>query len=107
MTAKKLPAAQVGLPRHEVPEGASGSVFDLSSHKRARDALEFGLCVREPRFNIFVIGEERSGRMTATLAFLQGAVAGRPVPADWVYLNNFREPHRPRPYALPPGAAAA
>ncbi len=104
MTAKKLAAEQVGLPRHNAPDGASGSVFDLSSHKRARDALDFGLCVGEPRFNIFVVGEDRSGRMTATLEFLQGSIAGRQAPRDWVYLNNFREPQQPRPYALPPGA---
>jgi len=105
MAAKELTAEQVGLPRHEVPERLpeSAGVFDLTSHRRARDALEFGLCVTEPRFNIFVIGEERSGRMTATLAFLEEAVTARKPPADWIYLNNFREPHRPRPYVLPPG----
>ncbi len=57
----------------------------------------------DPGFNIFVLGEDHSGRMTATLEFLDTVVAKRPPPDDWVYLNNFRRPHRPKPYRLPPG----
>ena len=103
MTARKLAGKAVGLPRHRVPKTTGGNVFDLSSHERARDALSFGLSVSAPRYNIFVIGEERSARMTATMEFLEQSVADRPAPPDWVYLNNFRETNRPKPYALPPG----
>ncbi|MBM3525456.1 MAG: hypothetical protein FJX57_21115, partial [Alphaproteobacteria bacterium] len=104
MTIRSLPADEVGLPVFAF-DGApdSADAFDLSSHARAREALEFGLPIRELGFNIFVMGDDRSGRMTATLAFLEEAVAGRPTAADWVYLNNFRRPHRPKPYQLPTG----
>ncbi|MGY8961062.1 MAG: Lon-like protease helical domain-containing protein, partial [Alphaproteobacteria bacterium] len=72
-------------------------------HTRAREALEFGLGVTDPGFNIFVVGEDRSGRMTATLAYLERHLEGQPPPNDWVYLNNFRRQHRPRALPLPPG----
>src|SRR3546814_8309826 len=60
-----------------------------------------------PRFNLFVLGEDRSGRMTATLQFLRDRVSHRPTPSDWIYLNNFHSPNRPRPYRLPAGAGRA
>ncbi len=103
MAIKKLASDQVGLPDFPPVAPADGDVFSLSSHRRARQALEFGLSVSSPGFNIFVVGADRSGRMTATLGFLEKAVAERPSPPDWLYLNNFREPHLPKPYALPAG----
>lgn len=103
MSAKRLTAADVALPLLDAGAGMDGDVFKLSSHKRARAALEFGLNVSDPGFNIFVVGEDRSGRMTATLGFLESFVASKPVPNDWIYLNNFRRPHRPRPLSLPAG----
>ncbi len=100
---RELKASEVGLPRFAAGEDAEGEIFVLSSHRRAREALEFGLAMAQPGFNIFVLGEDRSGRMTATFAFLQRALSQRPPPNDWVYLGNFRNPARPRPYRLPAG----
>ncbi len=103
MPAKALEASAIGLPRFEPPKPAKGNVFALSSHQRAKEALEFGLSIGEPGFNIFVVGEDRSSRMTSTRAFLADFVAAKPAPNDWVYLNNFRRPHRPKPHRLPAG----
>ena len=103
MAAKKLAAGDVGIPRFSVPVLRDGDVFALSSHTRAREALEFGLSVAAPGFNIFVLGADRSGRMTATLDFLGKAVKGKPRAKDWIYLNNFEEPHHPTPVCLPAG----
>ena len=103
MAAKKLAAQFVGIPRFPVPALRDGDVFALSSPARAREALEFGLSVAAPGFNIFVLGADRSGRMTATLDFLGKAVEGQPRAKDWIYLNNFEEPHHPTPVCLPPG----
>ncbi len=41
--------------------------------------------------------------MTATMDFLEVAVANRPAPPDWIYLNDFRASHSPAPYSLPAG----
>ena len=101
MAAKPLDAASVGLPMFEVPAPVEASPpadpFALSSHQRAREALEFGLGIDEPGFDIFVLGESRSGRMTATLDYLKNRIASQPAPADWIYVANFNKPHRPRP----------
>lgn len=111
MSVKQLDADMVGLPSFAVPakprrqDGQDDGVnlFDLSSHNRARQALELGLGVDAAGFNIFVLGESSSGRMTATLDHLRAYVADRPPADDWIYLNNFRRPHKPRRLRLPAG----
>ncbi|MCZ6722262.1 MAG: ATP-binding protein [Proteobacteria bacterium] len=107
MSAKHLDAAEVGLPVFALPDPSEGDespgLFDLSSHQRARQAIEFGLSIADPGFNIFVLGEDRSGRMSSTLGYLEDHITARPAPSDWVYLNNFQRPNEPRPYQLPAG----
>jgi len=87
----------------EVYDNYSLTLFDLSSHNRAREAIHFGLKMRDKGFHVFVVGEDRSGRMTATLAYLKQYIKSMPAPLDLVYLNNFSEAHRPKPYSLPAG----
>jgi predicted ATP-dependent protease len=105
MAARELGAAEVGLPRFAANAAAAApaEVFALESHRRAREALDFGLSVSGIGFNIFVIGDDRAARMTATLDYLAEASKGRAVADDWVYLNNFQRPASPVPLALPPG----
>ncbi|WP_425406695.1 Lon protease family protein [Hwanghaeella sp.] len=107
MASRELSAEQVGVPKFDPNGTATGTLFELSSHERAREALETGLTMEAPGFNIFVVGEDRSGRMTQTLAFLTDFLKDKPVPDDWVYLNNFRRSHRPKPVRLPPGTGRA
>ena len=82
------------------------SLFDLSSHKRARDAIEFGLKMRDKGFHVFVVGEDRSGRMTSTLSYLKQYTKTLPAANDWVYLNNFLHNHKPKPFAFPSGVGS-
>jgi len=108
MKIKSLKAKDVGIPL--LPIRAADlkirkdvTIFDLSSHSRAKDAMNFGLKMRNKGFHVFILGEDRSGRMTATLAYLKQYIQKLPPPHDWVYLNNFDAPHRPKPYRLPNG----
>ena len=72
MALTKIPAAEAGMPDFPfAPPLPEPDVFSLSSHARAKEALELGLQMREPGFNVFVVGDDRSGRMTATLKFLK------------------------------------
>jgi predicted ATP-dependent protease len=103
MAARALEAAEVGLPRFSFAVASPAEVFDLDSHRRAREALDFGLSVSGMGFNVFVVGDDRVQRMTATLAYLHEALKLRPPQSDWIYLNNFRNPARPTPHRLPAG----
>jgi len=110
---KALHADRVGLPGFEGRFDASTEgleavqVFDLASHRRARDALEFALGIHHEGFNVFVLGDDRTGRMDATLGYLNHHAAQLPPADDWVYLNNFKRPNRPKPYRLPAGVGRA
>jgi lon-related putative ATP-dependent protease len=73
--------------------------------QRATRALQFGLGIRAPGFNIFVSGLPGTGRTTAVTRFLQESARGRPVPPDWCYVYNFRDPSRPNAISLPAGRA--
>ncbi|HUK07350.1 MAG TPA: ATP-binding protein [Stellaceae bacterium] len=106
MTVESLTAAAVGPPEFALPAPSGDApprVFDLSSHRRAREALAFALAVPRLGYNVFVLGEDRSGRMTATLELLEKHAQGLPPAADWLYLPNFRHPREPRPCRLPAG----
>lgn len=103
MAARELTAGEVGLPKFSFARTASADVFSLESHRRAREALDFGLSVSDIGFNVFVIGDDRAARMTATLAYLKDLMQQRPPAPDWIYLNNFREPASPSPRALANG----
>ena len=51
MPIREIAAQNAGQPAFEVPESdvhSDARVFSLSSHTRARDALDFGLRARDP-----------------------------------------------------------
>jgi len=70
---------------------------------RALDALEYGLAVDTPGFNVFVSGPPGSGRLTTVLDYLRGLAPGRPEPSDWVYVHDFANADRPNAIRLPAG----
>lgn len=74
---------------------------------RAEEAIEFALGIERDEFNLFVMGPAGSGRHTLVerLAKERGAQAQRP--PDWVYINNFAQPHKPIALELPSGMGSA
>jgi lon-related putative ATP-dependent protease len=79
----------------------------LVGQDRAVEALKFGLDIQSKGFNICVTGEPGTGRETAVLEYVGSVAATRPVPDDWCYVHNFREPQRPNALRLPPGRGRA
>ena len=103
---RALRAADIGIPRHSWHAG-SEDTFALSSHARAREALDLSLSINAPGFNVYVLGEDRTGRMSATVAYLSAICT----PAssrrkDWIYLQNFRDPRQPLAFGLAVGDGA-
>jgi hypothetical protein len=81
-------------------------VPDIIGQPRATHAIEFGIDIESPGFNIFVLGPGGTGRTTTIQRFLELKAAAEPAPADWVYVNNFLDPYKPRAIFLPPGLGA-
>ena len=78
---------------------------ELLGQERARDAINFGTSIERAGFNMFVLGVPGTGRHTAMRELLERLAATRPAPQDWVYVNNFDDPQKPKALALPSGQA--
>jgi predicted ATP-dependent protease len=74
---------------------------DFIGQDRAIRAIEFGLGVNKPGFNIFVTGLTGTGKTSIIKAFLKkmtsltAAPADASTPEDWCYVYNFGDPDRP------------
>ncbi len=77
----------------------------LIGQERAVEAVEFSVGIRRKGFNLFVLGPSGTGRHTLVREFLQRKAASESTPADWCYVNNFADPHRPQRLMLPAGRA--
>ncbi|MCE5259277.1 MAG: AAA family ATPase [Chloroflexi bacterium] len=72
---------------------------------RAVRAIDFGVDIDAPGYNIYAVGPAGSGRTTTVKQFLNQRASQRPAPADWCYVNNFADPRHPHALSLPPGQA--
>lgn len=79
-------------------------VHEVPGQQRASDAVEFGVGMRQPGYNLFVVGPPGVGRRTLVERLLRDEGATAPAPMkDWCYVNNFADPQRPIALELPPG----
>ncbi len=96
---RRLDPAQLGFETTAEVTPLEGTV----GQPRAIDALEFGLKIRTPGFNVFATGVSGSGRLTTVLDHVRRAAAERAAPRDWVYVHNFAEPDHPVSLSMPAG----
>ncbi len=89
-------------PRGLEAEDLGHEITPLAQERAAR-AIELGLSMVEEGFNIFVVGEEGTGKKRLVLEKARAKAKEMPVPWDWCYVHNFKDPKRPRAMALPPG----
>ena len=73
---------------------------------RALNAIDFGLNLDSKGFNIYVLGENGTGKSTTIKAILNKKAAEEPVPTDWCYVYNFKEPDIPLAISTEPGRAS-
>ena len=68
---------------------------EIIGQQRAVDAILFGIEMRQPGFNLFVLGDTGHGRHSVVRRLLEARAAQEEVPSDWCYINNFAEPNKP------------
>ncbi|UTW06668.1 Lon protease family protein [Pseudomonas benzenivorans] len=73
--------------------------------ERAVEALQFGVAMPRPGYNVFVMGEPGTGRFSFAKRYLKAEAKRLATPSDWVYVNHFDEPREPRALELPAGSA--
>lgn len=80
---------------------------EIIGQERAVEALEFGLNMRSPGFNLYVSGPVGTGKGTLVRQMVKRMAMAAPAPSDWCYVNNFQDPSRPTCLALPAGQGAS
>lgn len=76
---------------------------EIIGQARAMDAVHFGSDIRQEGYNLFVLGPPGMGKHSLVQQFLETKASKEPEPADWCYLNNFAQPHKPKVLKLPSG----
>jgi len=111
-------AAGLRLSPDELTRPFAPSQFDFNTtddlepfrgvlgQERAVQALQFGVAMPRPGYNVFVMGEPGTGRFSYVKRYLQTEAKRLATPCDWVYVNHFDEPREPRSLELAPGSAS-
>lgn len=76
---------------------------EVIGQKRAVQAIEFGLNMKNPEYNIFVTGIEGTGKSTITTDITRKHAKALPTPRDCCMVNNFQDPYHPKPLMVPAG----
>ncbi len=74
---------------------------------RAVEALTFALSVRRRDYNVYALGPEGIGRHATVARLIEARAREEAAPSDWIYVNDFGEPRKPRAIRLPPGRGRA
>lgn len=77
----------------------------MIGQRRSKEAIDLATKVEKTGFNLFVVGSIGRLSREAVIETLKSAAQMRARPADWVYVNNFKEPHRPVAIEFPAGQA--
>jgi lon-related putative ATP-dependent protease len=75
----------------------------ILGQERASRAMDFGLKVEKPGYNIYVAGINGTGRSSYAKSIVQSLAKDKPVPLDWCYVYNFEDPDQPLALSMPAG----
>jgi predicted ATP-dependent protease len=81
----------------EAPRSQSG----ILGQPRAQSALEFGIAMPNPGYNIFVMGEPGLGRLSMITNHLDLLAHLQPAPSSYAYVDNFENSREPVAIELP------
>lgn len=79
---------------------ATASILGQS---RAVRAMDFGLRISRPGYNIFMVGHSGTGRTTYAKKAVREKAQEQVIPPDWCYVYNFADPSQPQALALAGG----
>ncbi|MBL8350753.1 MAG: AAA family ATPase [Burkholderiaceae bacterium] len=86
---------------------ALAGTASIVGQRRAVEALEFGVAMRHAGHHLFVMGPPGTGRRTLVRQAIAAQMkADGGTRSDWVYVNNFAQPHKPLALELPAGRGA-
>ena len=87
----------------ETSDQAASCQEPVVGQARAKEALEFGLAMRDMDYHVFVDGPPNTGKTFLVRSFVEKIAKDEAPPPDWVYVHNFRQPDEPRALRFKPG----
>lgn len=118
-TTSHTPRQSTRLPRHLTPDQAFAACpesafkvskkrkpelsYEIISQERAVRAINMGLGIRKPGYNIYLAGIQGTGKTSVMRSFLEKWSADSPPPNDIVYVYNFITTETPKAISLPAG----
>jgi lon-related putative ATP-dependent protease len=73
---------------------------------RASEAIDFGMNISYPGYNLFVLGPTGMGKRKIVEDFFKEKAKSDKTPSDWIYVNDFDNPDKPDAIELPPGVGS-
>ncbi|MBI5591660.1 MAG: AAA family ATPase [Deltaproteobacteria bacterium] len=80
---------------------------EVIGQERAVQAIDFGLNMKSPGYNIFVTGIAGTGKSTIVKEIIGKFAAELPAPDDWCMVNNFKDEYCPKAIRIPSGKAVS
>ena len=97
LASLKLNVDLTGVEFPEAPRLQTG----ILGQPRAQSALEFGVAMPNPGYNIFVMGESGLGRLSMVTNHLDALAQTLPAPPSYAYVDNFDNSREPVTIELP------
>lgn len=82
------------------------SFHGVIGQDRAVNAIQFGVAMDRPGYNIFVMGDVGTGRSSYVRDYLHSEAKRQKTPSVWCYVNNFRNSREPGVVELRPSEAS-
>ncbi|NVJ61375.1 MAG: AAA family ATPase [Gammaproteobacteria bacterium] len=76
---------------------------EFLGQERAKRALAFGLETKRRGYNLFVMGDSGTGRISMVMRHIEAKAQTQKAQPDWIYVNNFDEAREPWAMQLPTG----
>lgn len=106
LTTLKLPPQALKLTIN-IPDSdlqiRTAPLGNILGQPRAQSALEFGIAMMNPGYNVFVMGEPGLGRLSMVNNHLNELSRNLPTPPTYAYVENFNNQREPLAIQLPAG----
>jgi len=80
-----------------------GKSHDIIAQDRAVGAINMGLGIRKPGYNIYVAGIQGTGKTSVIRSFLEQWSSDSPRPSDYIYVYDFEDTESPKAIKMPAG----
>ncbi len=108
----KLPVSSLKLQINQsdysiLSDSKNTRITSILGQERAQSALSFGVAMQNPGYNIYVMGEPGTGRLSMITNHLTPISHKQETPPSYAYVENFENNREPVAIELPAGQAQA